>query len=231
MSDEERMQDTHDCGGDAAAYVLGAMEADEAQEFELHLRDCAVCRDEVAALGGAVLALPLAAPQVSPPADIRRRVMRQVRADVRRERSATGWRAALLGSPNRAIVRLASVAAVAALIVKFAVLSGGDTITLIHATVTGVRGSAELRVQDDRASLRVSNFTPAGKNKVYEVWLLRGNTAPVRAGVLFEVGGGGRAEVRLPQSMKGVKAVLVTPEPHGGTPSPTHSPVIIATLD
>ena len=55
---------THDCGGEAAAYALGALDAAHAREFLHHLEHCAVCRDEVEVLRGVVEALPMAAPQV-----------------------------------------------------------------------------------------------------------------------------------------------------------------------
>ena len=78
------MSGTHDCGGDAAAYVLGALEPGEAEAFRAHMHECAVCRDEVEALGGVVQALPMAAPQYLAPRGLRRRVMRE-RAAAQRE--------------------------------------------------------------------------------------------------------------------------------------------------
>jgi anti-sigma factor RsiW len=53
----------HDCGNEAAAYALGALEPAEAKAFARHMESCAVCRDEVAAFALVVDALPLAAPQ------------------------------------------------------------------------------------------------------------------------------------------------------------------------
>ena len=50
------------CGNDAAAYALGALEPAEAASFARHLETCAVCRDEVAAFALVVDTLPLSAP-------------------------------------------------------------------------------------------------------------------------------------------------------------------------
>ncbi len=47
-----------DCGEDVAAYVLGALEPDEAEAFRRHIADCAECREEVAAFEQVTEALP-----------------------------------------------------------------------------------------------------------------------------------------------------------------------------
>jgi Anti-sigma-K factor rskA/Putative zinc-finger len=45
MSEREPMSETPECGGDAAAYVLGALEPHEVEAFRAHMQECAVCRD------------------------------------------------------------------------------------------------------------------------------------------------------------------------------------------
>ena len=66
MTDELRCTRPSDCGGDAAAYVLGALEPLEVDAFRAHLAGCIVCRDEVAALQQVADALPMAAPPRPP---------------------------------------------------------------------------------------------------------------------------------------------------------------------
>src|SRR5947209_19167082 len=82
--------DTHDtdCGADAAAYVLGALEPAEASAFRAHLATCAICRDEVSAFGAVVDALPLGAPPHTPPRALKRRVMATVRSEVKASEAA-----------------------------------------------------------------------------------------------------------------------------------------------
>ncbi|MGA8717064.1 MAG: zf-HC2 domain-containing protein, partial [Solirubrobacteraceae bacterium] len=53
----------HGCGNDAAPYVLGALEPAEARAFMRHMRTCAVCRDEVAALAPVLDVLPSCVPR------------------------------------------------------------------------------------------------------------------------------------------------------------------------
>ncbi len=225
------MPETHDCGGDAAAYALGALTPDEAREFEAHLSRCAVCREELQALHGTVQALPLAVPQHEPPAAIKRALMREVRGDLRRSRRQPAWLAAFSHSRAMLLARAVALLLVAGLALQLTLLSGGGGVRLIRAQLAGISGSAQLRVRNGRAELLVTHLTPPGRGHVYEVWLQRGNAAPVPASVLFGVSADGSADVSLPVSVRGVSAVLVTPEPYGGTRVPTHAPVIIARLD
>ena len=101
------MSGSHDCGGDAAAYVLGALEGHELEAFRAHLEQCAVCRDEVDAFGGVVNVLPIAAPQQRASRSLRRRVMRDVRQEPRRAASLIAGRPA---RPARHAVALSPVA-------------------------------------------------------------------------------------------------------------------------
>jgi hypothetical protein len=48
--------------------------------------------------------------------------------------------------------------------------------------------------------------------------------------VLFTVNTAGGADVSLPSALRAVSQVLVTPERNGGSPFPTHHPVIVASL-
>jgi anti-sigma-K factor RskA len=226
------MSADHDCGGDAAAYVLGALEPAEAEAFSRHLEQCTVCRDEVDALEGVVQALPMAAPQHPAPRRLRRRVMRAIldepkAADHRPRRllPASSW-----SSPRVALGALIAAAVVAIAVIGGLDLSGGGSTRVIRATVAGVTGSAELRVTNGHGELIVSHFSRPPVGHVYEVWLQSPGSRPVPANVLFTVTSTGSAEVGLPGSLAGISQVMVTPEPDGGSRAPTYSPVIIARL-
>ncbi|HET9094180.1 MAG TPA: anti-sigma factor [Solirubrobacteraceae bacterium] len=223
------MSGTPECGGDAAAYALGALEPQEADAFRRHMRECAVCRDEVEALGGVVQALPLAVRQYELPGGVRRAVMRDVRRDVargRRRRLAV-WPGLLR---ERLAVGAVGLAAAAGGVVAVVGVGGGAAVTIVQASLSGVSGDAQLRVAGGRAELLVRHLTPPGAGHVYEVWLQSGHTAPVPASVLFGVNAAGNADVGIPRRIRRGSAVLVTPEPLGGTSQPTHTPVITARL-
>jgi anti-sigma-K factor RskA len=217
------MSQMHDCGGDAAAYALGALEPAEAEAFRRHLAECVVCRDELAQFQHAVEVLPLAAPQHTAPRRLRQRVRAQVRAEPRgaparrRIRIQIGRPAALAGA--LAVLALAVVGGVE--------LSsrGSNSVRVLAAKV----GDAELRVAGGHGELVVRRLSPPPAGRIYELWLQRGKRAPSPT-TLFSVTSRGTALVGVPGSLRGVRAVLVTQEPAGGTLAPTQAPVIVTRL-
>ncbi len=225
------MSGTSDPCGDAAAYLLGALEPSEAVRFRRHLEDCVVCRDELAALRAAVDVLPLSAPQHRAPRALRRRVMRSVRsqpaatpggAPRRRPSIQLGLRPALVGAVA-AVVALAVVGGVE-------LSSGGSGVRVVQASVTGVPGSAQLRILSGHAELIVSHLPPPPAGRIYEVWVKRVASPPSPTRVLFSVTTSGAADVGVPANLNGVSAIMVTPEPAGGSLVPTHPPVIVARI-
>lgn len=239
MSDETHTGSVHDCGGDAAAYVLGALDPGEVPGFLEHLEQCAVCRDEVDALQGVVQALPMAAPQYPAPRRLRRRVVRSVgqeRAPGRRasdsvpgtpwslRRWMTGW------SPGQ-WTGAVGVAATAILVVVALLASAARPPSrVIRAQVTARTGSAQLQVTGQRGELVVRHLAALPHGRVYEVWLKPARSKPVPADALFLVSRHGDANVPLPRSLRGMSVMMVTAERSGGSPVPTGKPVIVASL-
>jgi anti-sigma factor RsiW len=213
------MSDIHDCEGDAAPYVLGALDPDEASRFEEHLRTCAICQDEVASMRELTDSLAISAPQMSSPRRVRRRVMKQVRADAAASKSRLRW------SPARQGFGVAAAGLVAAVIVVLVLQIGGGSSTQVFPASVG---KAEVRVTDKRAELVVHHLRHLGPGHVYEVWLSdggKGNPQPTNA--LFDVSSQGNAEVRVPGDIDRVKEIMVTKEPAGGSAVPT-TPVVVA---
>lgn len=231
MSDRDAMSEIHDCGGEAAAYALGALEPAEADAFRQHLEECEVCRNQVGDLGGVVQALPMAAPQIQPPRRLRRRVLRAIRSEPRGAAGVIPRRSPVVRIPRPALAAVgAAVLAAGAAVAGVELSSGGSHSRVIQARVTGIAGSAELRLSGGRGELIVRDLTPPPPGHVYEVWLKAPGANPVPASVLFSVNSVGGADVGLPAQLHGISAVLVTPEPRGGSPVPTHAPVIVASL-
>jgi anti-sigma-K factor RskA len=69
------MNPVHDEAAAAAPYVLGALDHEERRAFEKHLVTCPVCQEEVRSLQRVATALAWSAPQRTPRADIRERVL------------------------------------------------------------------------------------------------------------------------------------------------------------
>lgn len=224
----------HSCGADVAAYALGALEPAEAKAFSGHLQTCTVCSAELAAFCGVIDDLAAHAPPVRAPRSLKRKIMRAVAAEPRTAGPQTGRR-----SPRRAWIAhrpwlalstaLALVLAVA--LVAVLTLSGSSPSSrTVTATVAGAGRAALVISHDDRGRLVVHHFPAPPRGKVYEVWLQRGHAAPQPANALFNVNRDGDAAVKVPGSLRGVTAVMVTPEPAGGSRAPTHPPVITARL-
>jgi hypothetical protein len=195
------------------------------------METCAVCRDEVASLQVVADALPLAAPQLLPPPELKQRLMAQVRGEAAgaetpperpRARRLPLWR------PGFA----PAVLAVAALIALLAVVlagGGGTTTRSFRATVHPPGAAGVVTVSGTHAQLTLTGMPATERGRVYELWVKRGG-APAPTDALFTVTSAGRATVGVPGSAAGVKAVLVTSEPLGGSRTPTRPPAIVASI-
>jgi anti-sigma factor RsiW len=69
MSDHEELE------SNLAAWVLGALDREEAEVVQAHVEGCASCRETVARLQRAVGAMPLAVDEIAPPPRLRERVL------------------------------------------------------------------------------------------------------------------------------------------------------------
>lgn len=66
---------------DSDLYALGALDGEEKQAYEAHVRDCGACKQELAAARERVALLGLAVPAAAPPAGLKDALMRRVRAE------------------------------------------------------------------------------------------------------------------------------------------------------
>ena len=217
------------CGEDVAAYVLGALEPEEADAFRAHIADCAPCREEVAAFEQVTETLPPpASARYEVPKDLRRRVMREVRATPKAKAAPARVPAMRSWSPLTAWAGALAVLAIG-VIVAVALSSGGSTGTrLVQASVSGISGHAQLRITADRGELIAQGLPQPPLGRTYEMWVQRGKAQPTPTGTLFTVTSRGAVAVGVPGSLHGVGAVMVTQEPAGGTLAPTSAPVIVA---
>ena len=96
---------------------------------------------------------------------------------------------------------------------------------MVRAQVLAHGATASLRVSGGRAELLVDGMPQVPARHTYQVWVQR-RGAPQPTDALFSVSRSGGATVAVPGSIAGVKAVLVTAEPLGGSRTPT-LPVLI----
>ncbi|MDQ6806261.1 MAG: anti-sigma factor [Actinomycetota bacterium] len=233
------------CGNSdtAGAYVLGALPDDEAYAFELHLAGCARCQRDIDQLSTAADALGTAVPTVPAPPELGDRIRAIVRAEaellqaagpaadrpvVKARGSRWGWMRPRFAAGGALAAGLAC-----GLLVGAVVLGGSPASTrAISAQVLqpGVAraASATLNITGERGTLRVSNFPSPPAGRVYEVWELGAGKAPRPTDALFSVNSKGSGTVAVPGSLHGVREVLVTAEPLGGSQVPTRSPIVEA---
>jgi anti-sigma-K factor RskA len=227
---------------DAAAYVLGALETDELARYREHIEGCAQCRAEVAELQSVVDELPMSVPPAAAPESLRERILANVRSEAELL-NAAGHAADEPVKSGRPWYRRndfmlgAGAAAAAGLAALVAVLiavgsSSHGKVTVIPGKGVGVAHTAEVSLKrgNGRAELVVARMPPPGLGRIYEVWLVHGKQAPRPTNSLFSVTSGGSGSVDVPNSLHGIKEVLVTSEPEGGSQHPTRPPVIAVPL-
>jgi len=219
--------DNHDDLRDLAVlYTLGALETDrehceELERIEVHLRECEVCREEVAmaSVGTAMLAQSAAE---TPPAALKARVVAAAGA-ARAPRAPTSPRFATWGAIAAAIVAL----------VAFAMLlrshpSEGPVAIELHGTATQAAGV--VRAQGDAMTVQVEHLVQLPPGRVYQLWSIAPGAKPV-PGPTFTVDSDGRATVGMHAPPERGLVIAVTVEPQGGSAAPTTTPFLSGKLE
>jgi hypothetical protein len=234
MTEHDRFRD--DCG----AYVLGALEEQEAEALRGHLASCIVCRDDVDRLTAAAEVLGLGVPQFAAPPELRARVLDAVRAEAALSEPAPARRRATRRRrPVAALPWLGGLAgaalALGVLLGALVIAPGAPATRIISASVApAARWHAQrapvasLRETGTQGQLVVADLPPAPSGRIYEVWIRRGGRAEATA-VLFDATSAGTATVAVPD-IGGASAVMVTAERLGGARAPTMAPLILADL-
>jgi anti-sigma-K factor RskA len=220
---------SHECGDDVAAYALGALDPEDTAAFERHLESCAICRDELDAFEQVVDRLPMSAPVHPAPAGLRRRVMRAVAESSRGTAVRSRRPRVRLTMPKPAMALTAVLATTVIVFGGLELESSSPATRVIRAQVTS-QGLAELRLTGTSGQLILHRFSPPPAGEIYEVWLKRPGRPPAPTTALFSVTAAGDGTVDVPGDLHGVSLIMVTPEPAGGTLTPTHPPVLSVRL-
>jgi hypothetical protein len=210
---------------DLAAFALGALSRSEADDFERHLDGCERCQAELRWLRPAVELLPVSVEQHAPPARLRRRLMKAVRAE--------GARAPR--GPVTPRLRPAMAGALAAVLLLagalgYALRGPGleRTTVALEASAEAPRGAAgDLVRYDGSATLEMRDLPAVGGNDVYQAWVRRGET--IEPSAVFVPARDGVASAGI-EGLEGADEVMVTREPHGGSRRPSSAPIFRAPL-
>ena len=210
---------------DLAAYVLGALDREEAADLERHLEGCERCQDEMRWLEPAVHVLPETVERRQPPRKLRESLMAEVRADARRfeERPARARSKRWLLKPAAGF---AVVALLVAAVVGYEVGNDGSGKRGGPSTIERQVGEITVKMvqEGDGGTLHLSGVRQLPPDKVLEAWVEReGKVEAVPA--LFVPDRHGQAETRI-ADMSGVETVMVTEEPRGGSETPTGEPIV-----
>jgi anti-sigma factor RsiW len=230
----------HDQWADSlGAWLLGALPEDEAAGFKRHLEACAVCREDARSLQVAADALPASVEPRTPPPALKSRILAVVESEAellhaaapesdrpRRRRSRFAW---LAPRPALAwgLAALLLLAGAGAGLLGREALDGG-TKTYTAQVEGGARATVE--VTDGRARLVAAGLPAPPAGRVYQVWLDKGGAAPEPTDALFSTRTDGAAAVDVPGSLDGVRRVMVTDEPTGGSQKPTGKLLLSASL-
>jgi anti-sigma-K factor RskA len=216
-------------------YALGALEGEEKQALESHLRLCAECAAKLEAANGRIALLALAAPPKPVPDAIKERLLRQVRDEAPKAPAVAApaflrWLApalalatvvllivaAELKTENHALLqRQTELQADARQLQQEAerehsvldLLTASDTVK-----VTLVSGAAH-PVPEGRAFYHprkgllfyASNLPALPSGRTYQLWLVPTQGSPISAGV-FHVDSLGNGEVLLPKLPRNITA-------------------------
>jgi anti-sigma-K factor RskA len=214
-----------------AAYALDALDSEQERAFEEHLRHCAACGQELAALRETASALAYGVDTPPPPPELRERILvvaRSERSNVVPLRSRVGFLAA------SGLAAAAALVAIGLGVWGLSLSSSLDNERQARAdrdavlAVLAEPGASRFEVEGRRGTLVVA---PAGQaalvldelglapdGKTYEAWVVEGDD-PQPAG-LFD-GGSGRVLHRLSRPVPPGAVVAVTIEPDGGLDKPT----------
>jgi anti-sigma-K factor RskA len=247
MTEHEELENS------VAAFLLGALEDDEASMVAAHLAGCTECSRLAGRLRRAVDALPLTVEPVQPPARLRAKILAAAavpshpgaelgsRSMVIATRPAgfrprTPWVRTLTRYPTAAIAILAlAVVGLGAwnLSLTGQVARDASQYSVGSRTFSGtgaLRGSDATVVDYHGQAVAFVSFSRlpvAPSGKVYQLWLLPPSGPPLSAGV-FQPGQDGGATVLIRRDLRDFKALALTVEDGpAGASAPTQPPGLL----
>lgn len=234
----------------AAAFALDALDPAERVAYEAHLAGCAECRAAVRSYREAADALAHAAPDATPAAGLRERVLAEARRarPLRRRPSTVPWLLAaaslivalgvtLVWARDRARWTTMLAAARAELAARDSTLAAllSPEVHVVSLAATGGAPTVRVFWNHDRNAFIVTAFDlPAAQaGRTYQLWALARDRPPVSMGV-FDTDAAGRAILVLPvdaavRALGTVEACALTEEPAGGSAGPTETPRLVGT--
>ncbi|CAN5620589.1 MAG: anti-sigma factor [Chloroflexi bacterium] len=240
----------------AAAYALGAVEADEERRVVEHLSTCDQQHSDVRSMIEAAALVPVSLEPVAPSAALRGRLMATIAqtpqedavpvatpAQAPQPRAPQPIRSA---EPRRPWWQLAPLPASLAAVALAAVVGIGswnislnqqlgDRDAALRAVASadaiyaahGTAGTGWVIESGEQAMFMAEDLLDLPADQLYELWLIDGDNAPVAVGTL--TGAEGLALVTLERDLGSATTFAITVESER-VDAPTSEPVLVATL-
>ncbi len=233
-----------------AAYALGEPPDDR---LRAHLAACDACRRDLAAYADVARALSYAAPEATPPAALRQRILDAASAtnSVTQRRHARGgaarwnwsrlrwgltfatllafllWNLSLQRQLNARDAQLATSRENWQIVTRLL-----NDPAVRPVALHGERASGTLWTVPDEslACLMIEELPNPGADRVYQIWLLRAGTI-VSAGTFVPQGRETWVIVRADQPLSAFESLGITIEPRGGSAMPTGPRVLQGSID
>jgi anti-sigma-K factor RskA len=219
------------------AYALGALAESEVPAVESHLERCAACREDLEGMRAVVDHLPATVDVAAPPAALKARLMAQIEAEAELLRAASSDHADRPAPARRrlfgrfapgplALGAACTVLVLAGFLVGITRHADKDkpsrTVAAVVDRDRAPRAQASLVLHGSEISLVVNRLPKPPAGRVYQVWVQRrDHRAPTPTDALFTVNSHGSGHIAVPGDLHGVRKVLVTSEPPGGSSVPS----------
>ena len=232
------------------AYALGALELDEVALVERHLHSCDACRallEQVRAVSDGLL---LAVPAATPPASLRASILSRIHEEAQQASSqqaaqsaaqqppADGARPGRMGRLLRSLFGgeapdiMDIQESAADTLLRELLLDPAVTIRPIAATEASSHAAARFIGAPARHEgiVLARGLHPLDAAHAYQVWLLHGDQPQPNNLFAVDRAGWGIGIVRAGEAVLDFDALAITPEPAGGSASPTGAIVLAGAL-
>lgn len=235
MNDQMRHHD--DLQRDLAAYALGSLGPAEREELELHLGDCAECRELLAGYEQVVDLYPLSLAPQQPPEGALGRLLARAREKSAPQPVATPPNLRYLWAGFAAMAALLLVMLGWNLWLQFGADENGLVDTERIAIIVPMAGAGDAEkatahlVMDadwEECALVASALPALSADRDYQLWFIREDGTRV-SGAVFHPDDDGRisVDVEVPDNWRNLERIGVTEEPAGGSPGPTGQNVLM----
>jgi len=231
---------------DVELLAVGALSPEETGRVERHLATCEVCRERFRLSLDAVTLLPEALTPISPPEEIRSRILRDL--------ARISWRARLswagLGAACLAILGLLGWSTVSLWQLRREVAAVQESLALhrqlivtlwsqsarvvpllpVNMRTPQVKGMVVVRPLDGQTELviLVTGLRPPAQRAVYQAWLQQGARRRSVGILQIDAAGIGLLRYRLETDVKAYEGLGITFEPDGPAPMPRGTRILNA---